>query len=200
MKEKVVNKTLNFLLKNGNYSKSDREKLKYGIEGIYLTITKCIIIFLLAFLLRMFKEEILLLLCFNILRFTGFGFHADSSLKCLIFSTILFILIPYVFININIDFPVIILLDILGIIYLSIYAPSDTVKRPLPNKKKRILRKLCTIINSSLFLIISFFTSKDISIILMLSIICECVMVSPITYKIFKMPYRNYLKMKEVAK
>ena len=79
MKSFFMNKSLAFLCKYNTYSDEDIEKLSYGLEGIYLTITKLIIIFALALLLNIFKEIIFLLIIFNIIRYFGFGIHAKKS-------------------------------------------------------------------------------------------------------------------------
>ena len=46
MKEVFLNHTMNFIAANQKeLTDEDKEKLAYGLEGIYLTITKMIIIF-----------------------------------------------------------------------------------------------------------------------------------------------------------
>ena len=62
MKARFMNNTIAFLQKYNTYSKEDIEKLEYGLEGIYLTITKLIILFFIATLLGVVKEFITLLL------------------------------------------------------------------------------------------------------------------------------------------
>ena len=47
---------VNFLSKYETYEGEDLEKLKYGLEGIYLTITKLVIILFLAIVLNILKE------------------------------------------------------------------------------------------------------------------------------------------------
>ena len=82
MKEAFLNHTMNFIASNQeNLNKEEREKLHYGLEGLYMTITKLIVIFLIAFLLGFIKEFII--------RSPGFGFHASKSIACLIPSTLL---------------------------------------------------------------------------------------------------------------
>ena len=74
-----------------NYSEDKIDEVMYGIEGIYLTITKTIVIFALAFILKIAKELLLLLISFNIIRMFAFGMHANKSWICLVFSSILFL-------------------------------------------------------------------------------------------------------------
>ena len=90
MKEAFLNHTMNFIASNQKkLNEEDKEKLAYGLEGLYMTITKLVVIFLIAFLLGFIKEFIITLILFNIIRFPGFGFHASKSIVCLITSTLL---------------------------------------------------------------------------------------------------------------
>lgn len=197
MKESVLNHTISFITNNQkNLTEEEKEKLHYGLEGIYMTITKLIIIFLIAFLLGFIKEFIITLLFFNIIRFPGFGFHASKSIVCLISSTILILGLPYLFTNIEIIIIFKVILCIISIITFIICAPADTWKRPLTNKRKRIIRKIfaCSlaIIYSVLIII---FNNYEISNLLLASLLIETILISPIMYLIFKEPYMNYKKV-----
>ena len=197
MKEAFLNHTMNFIASNQkNLSEEDREKLSYGLEGLYMNVTKLALIFLIAFLLGFLKEFIIALILFNILRFPGFGFHASKSIVCLITSTILILGIPYLFTNIEVSLTIKIILCIVSIITFIICAPADTWKRPLTNKKKRLLRKVsaCSLaIIYSVMVII--FDGNMISNLLLSALLTETILISPIMYLIFKEPYRNYKKV-----
>ncbi|HIT37385.1 MAG TPA: accessory gene regulator B family protein [Candidatus Onthousia faecipullorum] len=197
MKEAFLNHTMNFIASNQkNLSEEDREKLSYGLEGLYMNVTKLALIFLIAFLLGFLKEFIIALILFNLLRFPGFGFHASKSIVCLITSTILILGIPYLFTNIEVSLTIKIILCIVSIITFIICAPADTWKRPLTNKKKRLLRKVsaCSLaIIYSVMVII--FDGNMISNLLLSALLTETILISPIMYLIFKEPYRNYKKV-----
>ncbi len=198
MKEAFLNSSINMIEKYQKIDDDEREKILYGLEGLYLSITKMTIILTLAFILGILYEVIILLVFFNIIRFTGFGFHAKKSIECFLISSILFVLLPLLLLNININKLFIFIIGLLGTIYLLIYAPADTIKRPLPNKKKRVIRKTITVITSIIYLTIAInINNYTISILLLSAIIVESVMVSPITYKLFGQPYRNYLNYKK---
>ena len=91
MKELVINKTISFITKYNTYDKTTLEELKYGLASIYLTFSKLIIISIIAIMLNIFKEYLVLLLIYNILRSMSFGLHASKSWICLLCSTIIFI-------------------------------------------------------------------------------------------------------------
>ena len=85
MKEKFLNDSVNLITRyNNTYTEDDIDKIKYGLEGLYLTVTKLIIIVLISIILGIFKELILVLIFFNIIRYPAFGVHADKSIICLI--------------------------------------------------------------------------------------------------------------------
>ena len=197
MKEAFLNHTMNFIASNQkNLSEEDREKLSYGLEGLYMNVTKLALIFLIAFLLGFLKEFIIALILFNLLRFPGFGFHASKSIVCLITSTILILGIPYLFTNIEVNITVKIILCVVSIVTFILCAPADTWKRPLTNKKKRLLRKMCACSLAVIYsVMIIIFDGNMISNLLLSALLTETVLISPIMYLIFKEPYRNYKKV-----
>lgn len=193
MKTAVINKTITFLSKYQTYSADDLERLRYGLEGLYLTITKMVIIFLLAIILGILKEVIMILIFFNIIRYFGFGIHAKKSSECLISSICCFIILPYILINVNISKIAIFIIGIICIIDFILFAPADTIKRPLKNKKKRLIRKIITILIGILYLFISLtIKNKELSLIFFISVFIESIMVNPLMYKLLKQPFNNY--------
>lgn len=176
-----------------NYTNDKLDEIMYGVEGIYLTFTKTIIIFALAFILGIAKELLFLLLAFNFIRLFAFGMHADNSLTCLVFSSALFLTGAFASKYINLDLNIICILYIVILIIIAIFAPADTVKRPLIKKNKRIRFKVLSIVTIILYFIITIYTKNQyITNYLIFGLIIECILILPTTYKIFKMPYKNY--------
>ena len=63
-----------------------------------------------------------------------------------------------------------------------------------------MIRKVATTITGSIFTISAFLLNNYmISILLISAIVIEDIMVSPLTYKLFKQPYRNYLNYQKLA-
>ena len=197
MKTKFMNTTLSFLEKYNNYSIEEKEKLEYGLEGIYLTLTKLIIIFVTAIALGVVKEFITLVVLFNVIRYTGFGFHAEKSYQCLIISSTCFLLIPIIFLNVTLSKNVYIIIEFICIISYFLFAPADTIKRPLPNKKKRIIRKIITIIVGLFYSVLSIiFFNHWISPMLLSALVVQAIIINPLIYILFKQPYNNYKNYK----
>lgn len=196
MKEKFLDFCITFLQKNDTYSELELKKLRYGLEGIYLTLTKTIIILLVSIILNIFIETLICILLFNIIRYFAFGFHAEKSFHCLLLSLFNFILIPYIFLKVNNTLILNLSICFLCLGLILIFAPADTVKRPLKDKKKRIKRKFLTFLIGCLYtLLIVLFKDHFISDILVSTLIITVIVINPITYIIFGQPYNNYKKI-----
>lgn len=188
---------VNYITKYEYYSKKDVNRLRYGLEGIYLTLTKLIIIFLMSVILRSFKETLIVLILFNVIRYFGFGFHAGKSWQCLLLSIFNFIFIPLIFKNLQLSLKANIIIGIICTIIFLIFAPADTVKRPLVTAKKRFIRKILTVATSISYIIIMMLAnSQYLSNLIISSLIIMVILVSPITYWLFGQPYNNYKKIK----
>lgn len=196
MKNRFIENSVSFISKNMDCDEEKTLKLKYGLEGIYLTITKLILITTLAFILGIFKEYLVSLLLFNVIRFTAFGFHANESSTCLIFSSILFVGIPLLFTNFNFSIYSILLLEVISSLILLVYAPADTEKRPLPNSRKRKIRKMATMIIAIIYIILTILFKGFFANMFCIALVIEAIMVNPITYKFFGQTYRNYFNYK----
>ena len=73
-------------------------------------------------------------------------------------------------------------------------SPADTKKRPIVNKKRRKVYKILSTVLTTIFFIIAILTKNNfISNCLIFSIIMQNCMISPTVYKIFKLPYNNYI-------
>lgn len=194
MKKFIINKCLNSVKKdNPNITSEKLEEIEYGLVGLYLSITKIIIIFAIAFYLKIMKETLIMMCTYNIVRSTSFGLHATKSIYCLISSIFLFIGGVYLCEYVNIPIVLKITFSIICIFVLYRYAPADTYKRPIINIKKRKIYKLVSILIGFLYLgLIIIFNDKIISNYLLVGMIEACILIHPLTYKIFNLPYDNY--------
>ena len=170
------------------------DEIRYGLEAIYITLTKTVVIFTLAIILNIFKEMFLLLLFFNILRTTGFGLHATKGWICLLSSSLIFIFLPFISKIITIPLLIKSLLGIGAIILVFIYAPADTIKRPIINKNRRAIYKSITTISCIILSFLSIMINDNtLSNLIIFGIYIEIILILPITYKMFNLSYNNYL-------
>lgn len=193
MKKKFLNSSINFIKRYKQYTEEEIEIISYGLESIYLDGTKAVIIFTMAIILNIFKEVILILIFYNIIRTKAFGMHAKKSFYCLILSTFLFIGGAILTKYISIPYKMAIITSIICNICILLYAPADTYNRPLINKKKRIIFKYESILLGFIY-IIAIYLLKNSNFIefIIIGMVEATIMILPITYKIFKLPYNNY--------
>ena len=194
MKEKFLNNSISKIKKkNPNFIEEKLEEIAYGLEAIYLTVTKIVIIFILAFILGIFKDMLIIMIFYNIIRTTAFGMHAKKSSHCLIISILFFIGGALIAKYVDIPSYIKISLSCLSFICLIKYAPADTYKRPLLNARKRKIYKIFTLINGIIYLIlIVVFRDSAISNYLFLGLLEATLMIHPLIYRMFQLPYNNY--------
>ena len=195
MKKYIINKCMDYIKKNTEYDKVKLAEIKYGLEGLYLTLSKIIIIFTLAIIMGIFKEMLIYMLIYNLLRMPSFGLHATKSWICLLSSTILFIGIPYLSMYLNIPLIIKIIITIIGTLLMMKNAPADTKKRPIVSRKRRLIYKIISTVLTLIFGVISICIKNNfISNCFILAIIMQNFMISPMIYKFFKLPYNNYIQ------
>lgn len=199
MKNKFINHFMKKVkIKYPSYNNVTLDKVRYGLESVYLLISKLLIIIPLAFILGIFKEFIIFLILYNFIRTTSFGIHATKSIYCLISSILIFIIIPIILIYLNLNIYIKILISVYSVIMIYLYSPADTHKRPLVNLKRRFIFKIISTIIAIVFISLSFIVKDNyISNAFLFSIFIQTFLISPITYKIFKLPYNNYLNYKK---
>jgi accessory gene regulator B len=193
LQDVIVDKALDFINKNTKYDENELKKIRYGLEGIYLTITKIIIVLVIGVFFHTLDSVLLTLLFFNILRFFAFGLHAKKSYQCLILSIIQFNILPLLFNYLFNNTLAIYIVFVIALLSFILFAPSDTVKRPLRNKKKRIIRKILVIITSFIYIYVAF-NFINIRSAILSSLIIESFMINPLSYKLLGLPYNNYKK------
>lgn len=194
MKKIIMNYTMNLIKNNGNYDDEKLAVIKYGLEGLYLTISKLIIILFLACLLNILKEVIIFLLIYNVIRTTSFGLHATKSWICLLSSTIIFIGFPIICKYLYFDNYLKVILGLILILFIYKNAPADTHKRPIVNQKRRMFFKYSSTFIAIIFIFCSILINDNfISNCFIFSLFVQSFMISPSVYKLFNLPYNNYL-------
>ena len=194
MRKKIMNKIMNFIQEySPNHNDEQLEIIEYGLEAIYITITKTIIIFMIAYFLGILKEMVLFLPFYIIIRLFAFGFHAKDSTQCLLVSSTIFFGTTYLCKFITIPIFIKIILCIINILLIYKWAPADTEKHPIINKTRRSIYKTLSTLIAIIFSFISILiTNQYLSNCLIISVSIECLMISPFIYKLFKLPYDNY--------
>lgn len=193
MKKIVLDKCMNIIKKNMQYDDTKLEEIRYGLEGIYLTITKIIIISIICIILGIFKEFLIFIAIYSIMRAPSFGIHASKTWICLVTSSIIFIGSPLLSIYTSLNTTTKIIIGIISIIGICIFSPADTIKRPIINKTRRKIYKILSTLIAIMYIVFSIKIKNNfISNCFIYSTIIQNILISPLTYKMFKMPYNNY--------
>lgn len=182
MKEKVVDNIMNNIRNNNsNLSSVKLEEIRYGLSGLYSLFTKTSVVILLAIIFNIFKEFIIFLIFYGLLRGVGYGCHAKTNLQCWIFSTVLLIGIPLIFTNTHISNNIKIIIWLILFINFLVFAPADTEKRPMINKIRKLKFKSAILLLSFiyLYLIIKF---QNIGNLIIAGMILEGILVNPLGY------------------
>ncbi len=193
MRKVIIDRLMKYITERKQLDEDSKAIIRYGLENTYILITKSIIIFTIAYFLGIFKEMLIFLLLFNVIRTYAHGLHASKSYICLIASALCFLGLSYISKIITIPDMLKFVLGISLILLIYKNSPADTHKKPIVSKKLRKSLKIKSTVVSTIFVILSFFTSNFISNCLLLSLLLEAIFISPLTYKIFKLPYNNYL-------
>ena len=137
MKNLVVNGIMSNINKYYSYDDIKLSEIKYGIESLYLTISKTIIILIVCTILKVLKPLLLLFIFYGIIRLTGFGVHAKKSWHCWITSLTIFIGLHVLITIINVNDNLILITYLICMLLMLKYAPADTEKRPLIRSEER---------------------------------------------------------------
>ena len=196
MKQLVIKNCLSLISNyNPDLSSKELDKIRYGLEGIYLTFTKLIVISIVAYFIGIFNEYALLLLTFNGMRLFGFGVHAKKSSHCLVSSSLFFLIFPIICKILIIPKLIKLVISVPLILLILMFAPADTEKRPLKNKKKRIIFKGLTTIIAIFYIILSFVIKNNtLSNCFIFAVVIQVIIILPITYRLFGVNYNNYKK------
>lgn len=194
MKRYVVNYCMNIVNYKNEYDDEKLAVIKYGLEGLYLQITKIIIILAIAIILGVFKEVILFLLIYNIIKTTSFGLHATKSWICLVSSTLIFIGMPLICMHITIPIYIKTIINLIVIGFIFKNAPADTHKKPIVNPKRRLFYKYSSTFIAIIFAFCSILINNNfLANCFVLAPLVQSFMIAPTIYKLFGLPYNNYL-------
>ena len=194
MKNLIIGKTMSYIENNTKYDSVKLKEIRYGLVSIYITITKAIIISIISIVLGIFKEMIIFLLIYNLLRSMSFGLHATKTWICMISSIVLFIGIPYLCNILNIPTFIKCLIGIIGIFLMFKNSPADTKKKPIVNYKRRMFYKTVSTITTIIYSFLSIIIKNNFIVnCFVFAIVLQNLMISPTVYKIFKPPYNNYI-------
>ena len=183
------------------------EVIKYGLELIIGELPKMFLLFVIAWLFGIFKYALISFAIILPYKLVSGGVHLKTHIGCILGTSLLYCGNVFIskYINIpdiknQIIFSAIIL--IFAIIMISLYAPADTENVPILRKKERAKKKIISYIIVTSMIIISFFVKdKVISNMFRVGVVLQSIMISKLTYNIFKVKfgYLEYIKTQKNA-
>jgi accessory gene regulator B len=190
-----ADKVMPFLEKYNTYTSKDKAAVMYGLEGLYILITKTIVITIISIILGITIEMYIFLIAYGLLRFCAGGAHLSNSIECTVISTLIFIGVTYLSIYTYMDISYKVIIIGISICTFALYSPADTEKKPLIRANDRIKKKIASLILCCIYLIILFVVKKSFILnVLTYSLLLEAFMITPLAYRLFKQPYNNYIK------
>lgn len=193
MRSIIINSTLSLIKKHNDISDVKLAEVKYGLECIYILLSKTFVIVLIAYLLGILEATLWVLLFTAIIRLFSFGVHSSKSWVCLVVSVFIYIVFPYLCTLIMFPASYIYIGGAVATFLIYIYSPADTKKRPIRSKKRRMVYKYTsTLIALVYYCFAIYYKNTIVSNYLITTLVLQSLFVLPVTYKAFKEPYANY--------
>ena len=178
------------------------EVIKYGLELIIGELPKMFLLFIIAWLLGIFKYALISFAIILPYKLVSGGVHLKTHIGCILGTSLFYCGNVFIskYINIldiknQIIFSAIILT--FAIIMISLYAPADTENVPILRKKERAKKKIISYIIVTTMIIISFLVKdRVISNMFRVGVLLQSIMIIKLTYNIFKVKfgYLEYIK------
>ena len=183
------------------------EVIKYGLELIIGELPKMFLLFIIAWLLGIFKYALISFAIILPYKLVSGGVHLKTHIGCILGTSLFYCGNVFIskYINIpdiknQIIFSAIILT--FAIIMISLYAPAYTENVPILRKKERAKKKIISYIIVTAMIIISFLVKdRVISNMFRVGVLLQSIMISKLTYNIFKVKfgYLEYIKTQKNA-
>ncbi len=171
------------------------EVINYGIQLIVGEIPKILLLFVVAFILKI--GWLTVFAFFTILPYKKFsgGFHLKTHLGCIIGTCLFYFLTVYmskyiVFEQVYIKYIIILVEWIFSMIMVRLYAPADTENLPILSEKERKHKKIMSYVTLTITLIVAVVIPNNIiSNILMIGTFLQTISITKIAYKLSKNKY-----------
>lgn len=165
MINELAHEITSYIEKNSDIENTDAlEKINYALQAILSETFKIIVLVIIFSILGKLNYFFFsLLILFSIRTFAG-GYHCNTTLSCLLCSTIFFLFtsfmgpaLPKLYILIYY------IIGVLNIFIVIFNAPFPNKKRPIKNKKRRLILNIISTFLVILWTSILLFYIKDIS-------------------------------------
>src|SRR5574344_213624 len=133
------------------------EVINYGLELIIGEIPKIILLFVIAFVLKIGWLVLFAYVTMLPYRIVAGGFHLKTHIGCFINTCALYIgnviLSKYLIIENENKFIITVIIWLISIMMIFLYAPADTINLPILRKKERRIKKILSYVMLTITLI-----------------------------------------------
>ena len=182
MIQALANRIADYVVRNDQTA--DQEVLAYGFGLLLMSIATYLTALTSALILGVFREMLIAMAVYMLMRFTIGGSHANHRAICFIVYTGTLYLCIFLAATLSLNVYAVMSLYLVNVILLIMYAPGDTVKQPMV--RWRQTRKVAGLLILSCLFIASFLLRSmriETNILLLMSTI-TCVFLHPFIYRI----------------
>lgn len=179
---------------NPNIDDERAEVINYGLQNIIGEFPKIILVFIIAYILGIFKWTLFTFIILFVYKGASGGIHLKTHIGCILFTTAFYCLIPFASqylelsdLSKNIT---ILFVWIFGMVMIKLYAPADTESVPILQSKVRKKKRIVSYISFSVGLLIALLVKNQmISNIIILSYFIQTLTITKIAYRLTKSKY-----------
>lgn len=170
------------------------EVINYGLQNIVGEIPKIFLLFIIAYILGIFKEVLFMFIVLIPYRGTSGGFHLKTHLGCIVGTTAFYcgivLLSQHVVLGNITKYMLIGISWIFGMFMIKLYAPADTENVPILSKKDRKKKQIIAYIAYTLGLVVALFIQNTvISNILLFGNLLQTLTITKLAYRLTKNKY-----------
>lgn len=179
---KVLLRSVASELNDSTYDEKTIKKILYGLESLYINLSKLLFVLLIAILMNNLLETISLLFFSKQIRKHAYGLHLSNNYSCLFFSIILINLLPFFTKDLDIISNLIILFfSLLSIVF---YSPATTRKgRQLTSYEQKRCKTISSII-ASIYCLVWSFNIPILSFSALNALLIQSIIVNPVLFNI----------------
>lgn len=180
------------------------EVINYGLQLVLGEIPKIFIIFILAYILGVFKLTVLSFLFIMPYKMVSGGTHLHTHIGCVIATSIFYIgnaiISKYLVWNTEIlKYTIVFAIWIFSIVMIKLYAPADTEAVPILRKQERKVKRILSYIIMTITLCVGVLVKQnEISNLLIIGTFLQTITITKAMYKLTKNKYgyAEYVKEK----
>ncbi len=180
------------------------EVINYGLQLVLGEIPKIFIIFILAYILGVFKLTVLSFLFIMPYKMVSGGTHLHTHIGCVIATSVFYIgnaiISKYLVWNTEIlKYTIVFAIWIFSIVMIKLYAPADTEAVPILRKQERKVKRILSYIIMTITLCVGVLVKQnEISNLLIIGTFLQTITITKAMYKLTKNKYgyAEYVKEK----